>query len=132
VEDVAEGHCLAAERGRPGECYILGGQNLHLREIFHALSRITGIGAPTRRLPHWIPLVAAFVNTAAARCVGRPPSLSFEQVRLSTKFMYFDGRKAVDELGMPCTSAVDALERAVSWFRIRGRSGAWVRGVAAR
>ena len=117
VEDVAEGHCLAAERGRVGERYILGGRNFHLREVFEALARITGVPAPTRRVPHWIPLAAAFVSTAAARCAGRIPALSFEQVRLSTKFMYFDGSKAVQELGMPQSSPVVALERAVSWFR---------------
>jgi dihydroflavonol-4-reductase len=121
VEDVAEGHCLAAERGRVGERYILGGQNFHLREVFEALARITGVPAPTLRIPHWIPLTAAFFSTAAARCAGRAPALSFEQVRLSRKFMYFDGSKAVAELGMPQSSPVEALERAVEWFRSGGR-----------
>jgi dihydroflavonol-4-reductase len=123
VEDVAEAHCLAAERGRVGERYILGGVNLHLKEIFQSLGRITGIPAPRLRIPHWIPLTAAFVNTAAAHLIGRSPSLSFEQVRLSTKFMYFDGRKAVAELGMPQSSPVAALERAVDWFRVRMSRG---------
>jgi dihydroflavonol-4-reductase len=121
VEDVAEGHCLAAERGRVGERYILGGRNFHLKEIFDALARITGVPAPTRRIPHWIPLTAAFLSTAAARCAGRSPALSFEQVRLSKKFMYFDGSKAVAELGMPQSSPIEALERAVGWFRSGGR-----------
>lgn len=124
VEDVAEGHCLAAERGRVGERYILGGKNLHLKEIFECLGRVTGIPAPKIRVPHWIPLTAAAVSTAAARLLGRTPSLSFEEVRLSKKFMYFDGRKAVVELGMPQSSPVAALERAVAWFRIRKTAGA--------
>lgn len=123
VEDVAEGHCLAAERGRIGERYILGCENLHLREIFEMLARITGIPAPTLRLPHVVPLVAAGISTAVARCLGRRPALSLEQVRLSTKFMYFDGSKAVRELGMPQSSPRAALERAVRWFH--GAAVAW-------
>ncbi|MBV8879043.1 MAG: NAD-dependent epimerase/dehydratase family protein [Planctomycetaceae bacterium] len=117
VEDVAEGHCRAAERGRIGERYILGSANLHLRDIFQALGEITGVPAPKLRVPRWVPLGAALLSTAAARCMGRSPALSFEQVRLSSKFMYFDGRKAVEDLGMPQSCVYSALERAVDWFR---------------
>jgi dihydroflavonol-4-reductase len=123
VEDVAEGHVLAAERGRVGERYILGNRNIHLREIFQALGDITGIPAPTLRLPHWIPLLAAGVSTAMGRLRGRAPGLSLEAVRLSRGFMYFNGKKAVAELGLPQSCPIAALERAVQWFRTHAPAG---------
>jgi dihydroflavonol-4-reductase len=120
VEDVAEGHCLAAERGRIGERYILGNSNLHLREIFGELEKLTGIPAPGVRLPHWVPLAAAAVSTGWGRLLRRRPALSLEEVRLSRKFMYFSAKKAVDELGLPRSSPVEALGRAVRWYRENG------------
>jgi dihydroflavonol-4-reductase len=120
VEDVAEGHCLAAERGRFGERYILGNSNLHLREIFGELEKITGIRAPNVRVPHWVPLAAAWVSTSWAKMLGRTPALSLEQVRLSQKYMYFSSAKAIRELGLPQTSPSQALERAVRWYRENG------------
>jgi dihydroflavonol-4-reductase len=123
VEDVAEGHCLAAERGRVGERYILGNSNLHLREIFGELARLTGVPAPSVRLPHWVPLAAALMSTSWAKVLGRPPALSFEEVRLSKKFMYFSAKKAIEELGLPQSSPVAALERAVAWYRENGYVG---------
>jgi dihydroflavonol-4-reductase len=120
VEDVAEGHCLAAERGRIGERYILGNSNLHLREIFGELEKLTDIAAPTLRLPHWVPLAAAAVSSGWGRLLHRAPALSLEEVRLSRKFMYFSAKKAVDELGLPRSSPVEALARAVRWYRENG------------
>lgn len=120
VEDVAEGHCLAAERGRIAHRYILGQSNLHLLEIFAILEKLTGIPAPTLRLPHWVPITAAAVSTAWAKLTGGTPALSLEEVRLSKKFMYFSSKKAIDELGMPQTPAAEALARAVRWYREHG------------
>jgi dihydroflavonol-4-reductase len=120
VEDVAEGHILAAERGRVGEMYILGNKDMHLREIFQVLAKLTGIAAPSMKVPHWLPLTVAAFSTAKGKLLGRPPKLPLEQVRLSTKMMYFSPAKAVRELGMPQTPPEDALERAVRWFRDNG------------
>lgn len=120
VEDVAEGHCLAAERGRIGERYILGNSNMHLREIFGELEKLTGIPAPAVRLPHWIPIAAAAVSTGWAKLRKRTPALSLEEVRLSRKYMYFSSRKAVDDLGLPQSPPVEALGRAVRWYRENG------------
>lgn len=117
VEDVAEGHLLAAEKGRVGEMYILGNRDMHLREIFEALAKITGIPAPTMRVPHWLPLTVAAFSTLKGKILGRAPALPLEQVRLSTKKMYFNPAKAVRELGVPQTAPEAALERAVNWFR---------------
>jgi dihydroflavonol-4-reductase len=124
VRDVAEGHVLAAEKGRIGEKYILGNRDMTLKEIFDALSRLTGIPSPAVRLPHWVPLAAAAVDTLASRLIGRQPRVPLEGVRLSRHTMFFDAGKAVRELGLPQTPVEEALGRAVAWFRENG----YVRG----
>jgi dihydroflavonol-4-reductase len=120
VRDVAEGHILAAERGRVGEKYILGNRNMTLKEILDALSRLTGIPSPKLRLPHWIPLTAAFVDTCAARVTGRIPRVPLEGVRMSRYRMFFDASKALRDLAIPQTPVEEALARAVAWFRENG------------
>jgi dihydroflavonol-4-reductase len=120
VEDAAEGHLLAAEKGKVGELYILGNRNMHLKEVFEALAKITGIPAPWMRVPHWLPLSVAAMSTLKGKMLGRAPKLPLEQVRLSTKMMYFDSTKAVRELGLPQSPPEEALERAVRWFRANG------------
>lgn len=124
VRDVAEGHVLAAEKGRIGEKYILGNRNMTLKEIFDALSRLTGIPSPAVRLPHWVPLAAAAVDTLASRLTGRQPRVPLEGVRMSRHTMFFDAGKAVRELGLPQTPVEEALGRSVAWFRENG----YVRG----
>lgn len=120
VRDVAIGHLRAAERGRIGEKYILGNQNLSLEGIFHKLARITGLPAPRVNLPHWIPLTVAALSTGWARLTGGEPRVPLDGVRLSRYKMYFDPAKAVRELDLPQTPIDDALARAVDWFRGRG------------
>jgi dihydroflavonol-4-reductase len=120
VRDVAAGHLLAAETGRTGEKYILGHRNMTLKEILEALSRITGLPAPTVRLPHGIPLAVAAVDTFVSGLLGRPPRVSLESVRMSRHRMFFDASKAVRELGLPQSPVEEALGRAVSWFRENG------------
>jgi dihydroflavonol-4-reductase len=123
VRDVAAGHLAAAEKGKPGERYILGHRNMSLKEILDTLSRLTGLPAPGVRLPHWIPLSAAAVATGWARVSGKPPRFSLESVRMSTHRMYFDPSRAVRELGLPQTPVEEALARAVEWFRKSGYVG---------
>lgn len=120
VRDVAEGHLLAAERGRVGEKYILGHRNMTLKELFELLSEITGIPAPRVKLPHWIPLAFAAADTALARLTRRVPRVSLEGVRMARHRMFFDAGKAVRELGLPQTPIEEALTRAVEWFRTHG------------
>jgi dihydroflavonol-4-reductase len=120
VRDVAVGHLLAAERGRVGEKYILGHRNLSLAEILGLLARLTGRPAPRLRLPHWLPLVVAAVDTCAAHVLRRPPRVALDAVRLARHKMYFDSAKAVRDLGLPQTPVEDALARAVAWFRANG------------
>jgi dihydroflavonol-4-reductase len=121
VRDVAEGHWLAAERGQPGERYILGHQNMTLAEILAELGDILGRPAPRVRLPYAVAWAAGAVSTALANLVThRPPSVPLEAVRMSRRRMFFDGSKAVRELGLPQTPVRRAFEDAVDWFRQRG------------
>jgi len=119
VRDVAAGHVLAAERGRPGEKYILGHQNVTLKSMLETLSRLSGLPAPKVRLPHWVPLAAAWVESYLARVGRREPRIALDAVRLSRHRMFFDPSKAVRELGLPQTPIDSALARAVEWFRDR-------------
>lgn len=120
VEDCARGHLLAARHGRVGEKYILGHENLTLREIFALLARLTGIPAPRVRLPHAPILMAAYVNEALARLTGKEPLIPLAGVQMAKKFMFFESSKATEELGLQRRPAVDALRRAVEWFRANG------------
>ncbi|AAR34017.1 NAD-dependent epimerase/dehydratase family protein [Geobacter sulfurreducens] len=120
VEDCARGHLLAARHGRIGEKYILGHENLTLREIFALLARLTGIPAPRVRLPHTPILMAAYVNEALAKLTGKEPLIPLAGVQMAKKFMFFESSKATGELGLQRRPAVDALRRAVEWFRANG------------
>ena len=124
VRDVAEGHALAAEKGKIGEKYILGNRDMTLKEIFDALSRLTGIPSPRIRLPLWVPLAAAAVDTYVSRLTGRTPRVPLEGVRMARHRMFFDSGKAVRTLGLPQTPVDEALSRAAAWFRANG----YVRG----
>lgn len=121
VRDVAEGHWLAAQRGRPGQKYILGNVNLTLKEIFDRLAEIADISPPKRRIPFWIALLyAKGENFWSGRLLHREPTAPLEGVRMSQSKMWFDSSKAVQELGLPQSPIEKALERAVQWFREKG------------
>jgi len=121
VRDVAQGHILAEARGRVGEKYILGHQNMSLSEILRLLADISGRSAPKIRLPYFPILCLAYLNEFWATCISRrPPRMPLTAVRMAKKFMYFDSSKAVRELGLPQTPVRQALMEAVAWFRERG------------
>ncbi|MBM4285590.1 MAG: NAD-dependent epimerase/dehydratase family protein [Deltaproteobacteria bacterium] len=121
VRDVAVGHLLAEEKGRVGEKYILGCQNLSLSQIFRMLADFSGIPAPRVRLPYYPVLAMAYLNEFWATYVsGKPPRMPRAAVQMAKKFMYFDSAKAVRELGLPQTPVTQALIDAVAWFREHG------------
>ena len=117
VDDVAIGHLLAMEKGRQGERYILGCKNLMLKEVFDILSRLTGVKAPSLRLPRSLILPLAYANEWMARFTGRPPRIPVEGVKMAKYRMHYDCSKAIRELGIPQTPPETALRRAVEWFR---------------
>ena len=124
VEDIAAGHLLAAEKGRVGERYILGGRNMTLKQILDALSAITGRPAPRVRLPHAVALAAGYADQLFSRLTGRQPQIPVEGVKMSRHRMFVESDKAARELGYNPGSAEAALERAVRWYEQHGYWGA--------
>jgi dihydroflavonol-4-reductase len=123
ARDCAEGHWLAGQRGRRGERYILGSENLTLAEILRQLAAITHRQPPRVRLPYFVAWCAGAAGTAWARVSGAPPRISLEAVRLARKKMWVTHAKAATELGYQPAPAAQALTRAVEWF-MRGQGQA--------
>ncbi len=120
ARDVALGQLLACERGRAGERYILGAENLTLAQILQKLAAITGRKAPTIRLPYAVAYAAGIVSTAWARVSGIPPRAPIDAVRMARKKMFVSHAKAARELGFQPGPADGALARAVEWFQANG------------
>lgn len=120
VQDVARGHLLALHKGKTGDRYILGNQNLTLKSVLDQLAQITGLPAPARSIPAWIPLSVAWIDEKVLTQFGKKPAVPIDGVRMSMQYMYYDASKAVQELGLPQTSIEVALQRSVDWFRERG------------
>lgn len=120
VRDVAAGHILAAERGKSGERYILGGVNMTMRDLLAALARASGRNAPWLQLPHGVVATLAGPSEWVAWLLGREPRLTRDTVRMSRHTMFYSSEKAVGELGWPQSSAKTALADAVGWFRANG------------
>jgi dihydroflavonol-4-reductase len=124
VDDVAQGHLLAFERGVVGERYILGGRNMTLKEILTEVARISGQKPPRVRLPHNLVLPIAYLSEAWAWLINGPePRATVDGVRLSKKYMFFSIEKAQRELGYNPRPAEEALKDAVEWFRANGYCG---------
>jgi dihydroflavonol-4-reductase len=120
VEDVAEGHLLALARGRVGERYILGGDNLMLRDLLGEIARLTGRPAPRMRLPR-APLVPlAHAAQALARLSGKEPFLTVDGLKMSRNRMFFSSDKAAAELGYRPGPHMRGVQAALDWF---GREG---------
>jgi dihydroflavonol-4-reductase len=120
VRDVAQGHLLAAERGKFGERYILGHRDLPLTELFGMLAELTGRRPPRFRVPYALAWLGAAGSEGVARLTGRPPAVPLTAVRMARKRMYFSSARAVRELGMPQTDVRQALADAVAWFEAHG------------
>ncbi len=121
VGQVAKGHVLAAEKARSGERYILGGENLTLKEILDKLAAITGLPSPKIRLPYALALATGIVDTAVTgRLLKREPRVTIDAVRMGRKKMFASSAKAERELGWKIIEIDGALRRAVNWFRTHG------------
>jgi dihydroflavonol-4-reductase len=123
VDDVAAGHLLAAERGRIGERYILGGENLALAEILAEVAALVGRPPPRLEVPYWLAYPAALGAELAARISGHVPLATRASVRMSRKKMYFTSAKAERELGYRPRPARAAIADAVNWFKTNGYLG---------
>jgi dihydroflavonol-4-reductase len=116
VRDVALGHLLALEKGKTGDRYILGHQNLTLKELLEQLADITGLSMPQQILPLWLPWTVAWVDEQILARLGKSPSIPLDGVRMSKQPMYYNPSKAVRELDLPQSSLQQALKEAVAWF----------------
>ena len=116
VDDVARGHVLAAEKGRIGERYILGGKNMTMGELLALLSKITGIRAPRMRMPYQPLLALSYLNAGWCRMTKTTPRMTPDTIRMSRHYMYYNPAKAIDELGLPQTEPQVALAKAVDWY----------------
>jgi dihydroflavonol-4-reductase len=120
VEECAAGHLLVAERGKVGERYLLGAENLTLKEMLDTLAKLTGLPAPGMKIPHAVALGVAYVESTLSRLVGREPQIPVEGVKIAQHKMFVDCSRAQKELGFQPGPAAAALERAVRWYQANG------------
>jgi dihydroflavonol-4-reductase len=121
VKECAHGHIGALERGRSGERYILGGENLSLKQILDKLSAITGLPSPRIRLPYAVAWASGVVDTAVSGwLLRREPRVTLDAVRMGRKKMFVSSAKAERELGWKAVPVENALRRAVTWFQANG------------
>jgi dihydroflavonol-4-reductase len=121
VDECARGHVQAFERGKSGERYILGGENLTLKQILDKLGAITGLPSPTIKVPYVVALAAGVVDEmVTGRLLGKEPRATIDSVRMSRKKMFVTSAKAERELGWKTTPVDGALRRAVDWFKANG------------
>jgi dihydroflavonol-4-reductase len=120
VEECAAGHLLVAEKGKVGERYLLGGENLTLKRVLDILSNITTLPAPKLKFPHGVALGAAYASTFFSRLVGKEPGIPVEGVKIAQHKMFVDCSRAQRELGFKAGPVSAALQRAVIWYEQNG------------
>ena len=121
VSEVARAHAVGLERGTPGERYILGGENLTLKQILDKMSAITGLPSPTMKVPHSVAMIFAFFDeTITGKLRGKEPRATVEAVRMGRKKMFASSAKAERELGFRAVPIYQALRAAIDWFRAHG------------
>jgi dihydroflavonol-4-reductase len=121
VSEVARTHVVALDRGRPGERYILGGENLTLKQILDRMSAITGLPSPTMKVPHAVALAFAFFDeTITGKLRGKEPRATVEAVRMGRKYMFASSAKAERELGFQVLPVYNAMRAAIEWFIAHG------------
>jgi dihydroflavonol-4-reductase len=121
VRDVADGMVRAMQLGRPGHRYLLGHENLSIREVFRLLAQLTGLPEPRWRVPYPLALAAAYISEFVADVFTHcPPAATVTGVKLTRRRMHFDPTRSLTELGLAPRPATDSLRDAVAWFREMG------------
>src|ERR1700728_2354410 len=121
VDEVARMHVVALDRGKPGERYILGGENLTLKQILDRMSAITGLPSPTMKVPHTVAMAFAFFDeTVTGKLRGKEPRATVEAVRMGKKMMFASSAKAERDLGFKVLPIYNALRSAIEWFIAHG------------
>jgi dihydroflavonol-4-reductase len=120
VEECAAGHLLISEKGKVGERYLLGGENLTLKQMLDTLAKITGLPPVKMKIPHGLALGVAYMDTMFSRFMGREPQIPVEGVKIARHVMFVDASRAQKELGFKAGPVAAALERAVRWYEANG------------
>jgi dihydroflavonol-4-reductase len=120
VEDCAEGHVLAAEKGRVGERYILGNHNVKFSEFYDIVGRVAGIKVPRRKVPGWMAEGMGWAMERAAERRKKRPLATYKAAKYAARTHFFDNEKARRELGLPSTPLDVTIDKAVRWFRANG------------
>ena len=121
VKEVARGHVLAMEKARPGERYILGGENLTLKQMLDKLAGLTGLPSPTMKVPHAVAMgFAMFDQFFTGMVMGKEPRATIDAVKMGRKKMFASSAKAERELSYRVLPVEDALRRAIEWFQVHG------------
>jgi dihydroflavonol-4-reductase len=120
VEDCAAGHLLVAEKGKIGERYLLGAENLTLKQVLDLLARLTGLPAPGFKIPHALALGVAYAESAFSRLIGREPQIPVEGVKIAQHLMFVECQRAQQELGFRPEPVAAAFERAARWYEENG------------
>ena len=126
VAEVARMHVVALDHGTPGERYILGGENLTLKQILDRMSTITGLPSPTMKVPHSVAMAFAFFDeTITGKLLGKEPRATVEAVRMGKKMMFASSKKAERELGFEVRPVYQAMRSAIEWFVANGYAPAY-------
>jgi dihydroflavonol-4-reductase len=120
VEACAAGHLLVSEKGKVGQRYLLGGENLTLKQLLDMLAKITGLPSPKLKIPHPVALSAAYANTLFSRMIGKEPGITIEGGKIAQHMMFVDCARAQKELGFKPGPVAAALDRAVRWYEANG------------
>jgi len=121
VKDVAWGHILALEKGKKGDRYILGNQNLTFAQLLNKMEQITGLPAPKNTISYWIPYSVAWLEESVLAKLGKQPTIALDGVRMSRQKMFYDPSKAIIELGLPQSDIDRALRKAVKYFQAKNK-----------
>lgn len=126
VDEVAHMHVVALDRGSPGERYILGGENLTLKQILDRMSAITGLPSPTVKVPHFVAMAfALFDETLTGKLLGKEPRATVEAVRMGRKTMFASSSRAERDLGFKVLPIYNAMRSAIDWFVAEGYAPAF-------
>ncbi len=120
VEDIAQGHVLAEEKGKPGERYILGNKNLTIKEFSELVAKIAGVKPPSFKMPYLPLLGLGFVFENISKLTKKEPQTSVAAVKLGSRYMFCNSSKAVNELGLNQTPTEETIEKSITWFREHG------------
>ena len=120
VEDVARGQILAAKKGRVGERYLFGNENMTVSSYFRLISDVVGVKPPTMKIPYHLALAVTYIYELQAFFTKKPPASTASELKIGRKYEYYDCSKAVRELGLPQTPVRVSIEKAIIWFRENG------------